>query len=73
MKYLVIEMQTSKNDGSVAKLVTIHDTIEEAWQKYYTVLATAAVSGEKLSCHSAVLIDSKGYLIDNKVFDRSDE
>ena len=70
MKFLVLEIQTSKN-GSVAKIVTVHDTIEEAWQKYYTVLAAAAVSGETLSCHSAVILDSKGWQIDNRVFDRT--
>lgn len=70
MKYLVIEIQTAKKDGSVSKLVTVHDTLETAYQKFYTVLAAAAVSGETLSCHSAVLLDSKGWLIENKVFDR---
>ena len=72
MKYLVIEIQTAKKDGAVAKLVTVHDTIEEAYQKFYTVLAAAAVSGETLSCHSAVLLDSKGWLVDNRVFDREE-
>lgn len=70
MKYLVLEIQTIRKDGAVAKLITVHDTIEEAYQKFYTVLAAAAVSGELLSCHSAVLLDSKGWLIENKVFDR---
>lgn len=70
MKYLVLEIQTAKKDGSVAQLITRHDTIEEAYQKFYTVLAAAAVSGNTLSCHSADLLDSKGWLIENKVFDR---
>lgn len=60
MKYLVIELQTAA-DGSVANLVTAHDTRNAAESKYHHVLAAAAVSN--LPVHAAVLIASDGGFI----------
>ena len=57
MKYLVIEIQTTEG-GSVAQIVTIHDTLAEAEQKYHQVLSYAAVSS--LKYHSVVILNSKG-------------
>ena len=61
MKYIVIELQTAAN-GSVANIVTSHDTREQAESKYYNVLSSAAVS--QVPCHAAVLMDSEGGFID---------
>lgn len=57
MKYIVIEIQTTEG-GSVAQLVTIHDTKSEAEQKFHQVLSYAAVSD--LAYHSVVILNSKG-------------
>lgn len=60
MKYIVIELQTAAN-GSVANIVTSHDTREQAESKYHTILAAAAVSS--VPCHAAVIVDSEGGFI----------
>lgn len=57
MKYIVIEIQTTAG-GSVAQLVTIHDTKAEAEQKFHQILSYAAVSD--LTYHSVVILNSKG-------------
>ena len=60
MKWLVIEIQTMAN-GTVANLVTAHDTEKLAESKWHTVMAAAAVSG--LPAHSAVLLDNFGNVV----------
>ena len=57
MKYVVIEVQVQQ-DGTVACLSTVHDTIEEARQKYHQVLSFAAVS--QLAQHSCTLMNQMG-------------
>lgn len=71
MKYLVIELQTAK-DGSVAHLETVYDTKAEAEQKYHQILSYAAVSGETLSCHSAVILTNKGEWYKGEPYDHSE-
>ena len=65
-KYIVLEMQTNV-DGTVATLTNSYSTIEEAYNKYYTVLAYAAIS--TLPCHSAALTTNKGMLYESKCFE----
>ena len=60
MKWLVIEIQTMAN-GTVANLVTAHDTEKLAESKWHTVMAAAAVSG--LPVHSATLLDNFGNVV----------
>ena len=60
MKWLVIEIQTMAN-GTVANLVTAHDTEKLAESKWHTVMAAAAVSG--LPVHSAILVDNFGNVV----------
>lgn len=56
--YIVIELQ--KNEyGGVSNIVTEHATLAEAESKYYTVLASAAVSN--LPVHSAILVSEEGF------------
>lgn len=57
MKYLVIELQKSEQ-GTVANIVTQHDTRNAAESKYHTILAAAAVSN--VYQHSAVLLTDAG-------------
>lgn len=65
MKYLVIEIQ-KMNSGSVSQIVTVHDTREQAEQKYHTVLAYASVSA--CDVHSCTMLDDTGALIRNESY-----
>ena len=63
--YIVIELQ--KNEyGGVSNIVTEHATLAEAESKYYTVLASAAVS--KMPVHSAILVSEEGFPIKNMCY-----
>lgn len=63
--YIVVELQAN-NEGKVANLVTSYNTLAEAQNKYFTILAAAAVS--KVTTHSAVILDHCGNLIANDSF-----
>ena len=65
-KYVVLEMQTA-GDGTVTTLTDSFDTMEAAYNKYYTVLAYAAIS--VLPVHGAALLTNKGMLWDSKYFE----
>jgi hypothetical protein len=63
--YIVIELQ--KNEyGSVSNIVTEHASLAEAESKYYSVLASAAIS--KLPVHSAILVSEEGFPIRNQCY-----
>lgn len=62
--FLVIEIQ--KGD-SIANIVTTYDTINEAENKYHTILASAAVSA--VPKHSAVMLDENGDFIKSECFE----
>ena len=64
--YLVIELQKTSPD-TVANIVTAHSNLNDAYAKYHTVLAAAAVSS--VPSHSAVMITDKGGLICADSFD----
>ena len=55
--YIVLEIQTNKN-GTIGMLTTAYEDQNLAKNKYYTVLAAAAVSG--LPKHTAVLMNEEG-------------
>lgn len=56
--YIVIELQ--KNDqGVVSNIATAFDTLAEAESKYYTILASAAIS--KIPVHSAIIVSEEGF------------
>lgn len=63
--YIVIELQAN-NKGQVANIVTAYNTLAEAQNKYYTILAAAAISS--VPTHSAVILDHCGNLIANNSF-----
>ena len=67
-KYLVIEIQTNA-DGTVGNIVTSHDTMEQAYSKFYDVLSAAAVSS--VPRHAAVLLQNDGSLVTMNSFDHS--
>lgn len=65
MKYLVIEIQTAA-DGTVAPLLTVHDTQAEAEQKYHQVLSFASVSD--LDYHSAAMLTDQGDWVKSETY-----
>ena len=64
--YIVIEIQTNAS-GAVGNFVWAFVTENEAFSKYHTVLAAAAVSG--LPCHSCVILRNDGLQIAAQHFD----
>ena len=63
--YIVIEMQT--NNGQAATITTAYADLNVAYQKYYTILAAAAVSNVEI--HSAMIITPTADLIVTQHFD----
>lgn len=64
-KYVTIELQTMDN-GTVANIVTSHDTLDAAASTYHSILAAAAISN--LPAHAAVLIDNYGVEIESQCY-----
>ena len=58
IKYIVNEIQTYAN-GQVGTLTYSFDTPNEADNKYYTVLASAAIS--TLPCHAVIQYTEQGF------------
>lgn len=65
MTFLVIEIQTN-TDGTVGNLVNAYTERNLAEQKYYTVLAAAAVS--TLPTHAVALLTSDGQPLMHAVY-----
>lgn len=65
--YTTIENQV-REDGTKGLLYDHFDSEEQAWAKFYTILAAAAVSG--LPYHAGFLILDNGMVIGSRVFDR---
>lgn len=65
-KYVVVEIQTNAN-GTVATLSDSFDNKDAAYNKYYTVLAYAAIS--EIARHSACLMDNTGFTLESNYFD----
>ena len=64
MKYLVIEIQS--NGDTVSHLFDAFDSENQAYSKYYTVLAAAAVSS--IPVHTAILSTEAGEWIEARCF-----
>ena len=58
MKYIVVELQNSA-EGMLSPIVSNHNTLAEAENKYYTILAYAAVS--EIPMHSAIIVREDGF------------
>lgn len=63
--FIVIELQKNA-EGVVSNIVTSFDTLGEAESKYYTVLASAAVS--KLPVHSAIIVSEEGFPVKHQCY-----
>lgn len=67
--YIVIELQTNP-DGTVGNIVSAYASRDQAFQKYHTILAAAAVS--TLPVHAAVILDNKGLQIAAQYFEHAE-
>ena len=63
--YIVIEIQKNA-DGIMSDITTSFNTLPEAYNKYYSVLAFAAIS--ELPVHSAALMSEEGFVVESKCF-----
>lgn len=64
-KYIVVEIQTNPN-GAVGNLVSAYDSLNQAESAFHSVLAAAAISS--LPEHAAVLMTSRGQLLNTKCY-----
>lgn len=63
--YIVVELQ--KNEaGFVSNIVTAFDTLAEAENKYYTILAAAAIS--RIPVHSAIIVSEEGFPVKHQCY-----
>lgn len=67
--YIVMEIQ--KNNDQISTLVNTYDNINQAKNKYYTILAHAAVS--QIDKHSASILNEKGLSLFNEGFVHKEE
>ena len=65
MKYIVIELQKNA-EGVVSNIVTEHATLAEAESKYYSILASAAVS--TVPVHSAIIVSEEGFPVKHQCY-----
>lgn len=63
--YIVIELQKNA-EGVVSNIVTSHETLADAESKYYSILASAAVS--TIPVHSAILVSEEGFPVRNQCY-----
>ena len=63
--YIVVELQKNA-EGVVSNIVTSHETLAEAESKYYSVLATAAVS--EIPVHSAIIVSEEGFPVRHECY-----
>ena len=68
--YTVIELQTNNGTTAVVPPVTFDD-INKAYQKFYQILASAAVSNVEI--HTAVILSEIGNVIRVEHFEHSEE
>lgn len=66
--YIVIELQKNEK-GVVSNIVSDHATLAEAESKYYTILASAAVSN--VPVHSAIIISDEGFPVAHQCYKHS--
>ena len=68
--YAVLEQQKNKN-GQLAHLINSYETLNQAYQKYHTILASAAISN--LPTHAALIISDQGQVIACDCFRNEEE
>ena len=64
--YIVMEIQKS---STASTIVNTYDTLNEAENKYHTILAYAAISN--IPKHSAVLLTEEGDYIKHECFEHT--
>lgn len=63
--YIVIELQKNA-EGTVSNIVTDFATLAEAESKYYTILASAAISN--VPVHSAIIVSEEGFPVKHQCY-----
>ena len=63
--YIVIELQKNA-EGVVSNIVTPFETLAEAESKYYTILASAAIS--HVPVHSAIIVSEEGFPVKHQCY-----
>lgn len=63
--YIVIELQKNA-EGVVSNIVTAFATLAEAESKYYTILASAAIS--TVPVHSAIIVSEEGFPVKHQCY-----
>jgi hypothetical protein len=63
--HIVIELQKNA-EGVVSNIVTAFDTLAEAESKYYTILASAAISN--VPVHSAIIVSEEGFPVKHQCY-----
>ncbi len=63
--YIVIELQKDA-EGQVSNLVTSHNNLAEAESKYYSILASAAIS--EVPVHSAIIVSEEGFPVKHNCY-----
>jgi predicted regulator of Ras-like GTPase activity (Roadblock/LC7/MglB family) len=63
--YIVIELQKNA-EGVVSNIVTSFDTLAEAESKYYSILASAAISN--VPVHSAIIVSEEGFPVKHQCY-----
>lgn len=56
--FIILEIQKT-DDNKISTIVTSHETLQSAENKYHNVLAAAAISNVPL--HSCVMLNEDGY------------
>ena len=67
-KFLVIEIQKNA-EGIISNLALAFDDLPHAEAKFYTLLATVALSN--VPKHSVTLLHEEGYVIRNETYEHS--
>ena len=65
MKYIVIELQKNA-EGMVANIVTEHSNLNDAESKYFSIMASAAVSN--IPVHSAIIVSEEGHPVRHEFY-----
>ena len=68
--FIVIEIQTN-SDGTVGNLVWAYANENEAYSKYHSVLASAAISN--LPCHACVILRNDGQQLAAQAYRHGDD
>jgi hypothetical protein len=63
--FIVVELQKD-SEGVVSNIVTDYENLAEAESKYYTILASAAISN--VPVHSAIIVSDEGFPVKHQCY-----